>query len=87
MAQTGPGAFIVDIPRYQEFTTVASAMAQQGIQFTNIAGNSRITLSVLAPATWHYIGSDAQELFVQPALTAPGTERVVMGCDVTHLAW
>lgn len=85
MQQTGPGAFVVDIPRYQEFTTVASAMAQQGIRFTDISGNSRITLSVLAPTGWRYAGADAQELFSQPVLTRPGVQRVVIGCDVTLL--
>jgi hypothetical protein len=83
--QTGPRAVVVDLPRYQEFTSVASAMAQHGIRFTDIAGNSRITLSVLAPAGWRYTASDAQELFSQPVLTRPGVQRVVIGCDVTAL--
>jgi hypothetical protein len=84
--QTGPGVFIVDIPRYQEFTAVAQAMAQQGIRFTDIAGSSQITLSVLVPTRWNYDATDAHELFAQPVLTAPGTHRVVMGCNVTDLS-
>jgi hypothetical protein len=86
MEQIGPGTFVVDIPRYQEFTSVASAMAQQGIQFTDIAGNSQITLTVLAPAQWHYGAANARELFAQPVLTQPDAQRVVMGCNVRDLS-
>ena len=86
MEQTGPGSFMVDIPRYQEFTSVAKAMAEQGIQFNDIAGNSQITLSVLAPTQWHYDAANARELFAQPVLTHPGTQRVVMGCNVADLS-
>jgi hypothetical protein len=86
MDQIGPDAFIVDIPRYQEFTSIAEAMAEPGIQFTDIAGNSQITLSVLAPTSWRYSGDDATELFAHPVLTQPGTERIVIGCDVTNLS-
>ncbi|MGC2720804.1 MAG: hypothetical protein WA209_14565 [Candidatus Acidiferrales bacterium] len=81
----GPDALVVDIPRYQEFTVVAEAMAQQGVRFTDIAGNTRITISVLAPTSWRYPDADAQELFSQPMLTQPGIKRVVLGCEVSVL--
>jgi len=81
----GADAFVVDIPRYQEFTSVAEAMAQQGIRFTDIAGNTRITISVLAPTARQYGETDAKVLFTQPMLTRPGTQRVVLGCDVNVL--
>jgi hypothetical protein len=81
----GPRAYVVDIPRYQEFTTVASMLAQRGVRFVEIAGNSEITLSVLAPESWTYHGSDAQRLFSMPVLTHSGSQRVVLGCRVSEL--
>jgi len=83
--QAGPGAFIVDLPRYQEFTSVATALAERKARFVDMAGNSQITLSVLAPSGWKYGGPDAQVLFSSPILTNTGLTRTVLGCDVTSL--
>jgi hypothetical protein len=83
---TGPGEFIVDIPRYQEFTAIASTLAERDIHFVEIAGNSRITISVLAPQAWRYGHSDAQLLFSSQILTRPELQRFVMGCEVTSLS-
>ncbi len=83
--RAGPQAYIVDIPRYQEFTAIASKLAQHGVRFVEIAGNSQITLSVLAPQAWHYDGSVARQLFSMPILTHPGRQRVVLTCDVPSL--
>ena len=81
----GPHAYIVDIPRYQEFTATASMLAQRGAHFVEIAGNSQITVSVLASQTWRGDGLGAQRLFSMPVLTHPGLYRVVMRCDVMSL--
>jgi len=83
--QIGPHAFLVDIPRYQEFTNVASALAEGDVHFVEIAGNSRIIVSVLAPQPWHYDHSDAQQLFSMDVLTHPELKRLVIGCDVSSL--
>jgi hypothetical protein len=83
--RVGPQAHIVNFPRYQEFTTVASLMAQHGVRFVEIAGNSQITLSVLAPQGWHYDGSEARQLFSMPVLTHPGRQRIVLTCGVPSL--
>lgn len=85
MRQVGSQAFLVDIPRYQEFTNVASALAERDVHFVEIAGNSQIILSLLAPQSWHYDHSNAQQLFSTPILTHPELKRVVIGCDVTSL--
>jgi hypothetical protein len=79
-------AFLVDIPRYQEFTTVASALAERNVHFTEIAGNSQIAVSVLAPEPWHHRHPGAQELFWSPVLTHPQTKRVILSYEVTSLA-
>jgi hypothetical protein len=83
--QPGPRSFIVDIPRYQEFTTIASALATHDVHFVEIAGNSQITVSVLAPQSWHYDGQDAQHLFSHAVLTHPEQQRVILGCEVSSL--
>lgn len=83
--QVGPQALLVDIPRYQEFTSVASVFAERDVHFVEIADNAHITVSVLAPQSWHYDRADAQELFSNPVLTHPELKRIVIGCDVTAL--
>jgi hypothetical protein len=83
--QVDSSSFIVDIPRYQEFTSVASALSQQGVQFVEIAGNSQISLSVIAPASWRYSHPSAVSLFAAPVLIKPGFNRVVLTCDVSSL--
>lgn len=84
--QVGAQEFIVDMPRYQEFTAVASEFADHDVRFVEIAGNSRITISVLAPQSWRYDRPDAQQLFSTPILTRPEWKRVVLGCDVASLS-
>jgi hypothetical protein len=83
--QAGPQVSIVDVPRYQEFTPVAMALAGAGAQFVEIAGNSQITLSVVAPQSWHSKEPGATELFSSPILTHPEQKRTVIGCDVSSL--
>jgi len=83
--RVGPQAYILDMPRYQKFTAVASMLGQHGVRFVEIAGNSQITMSVLAPQTWRYQGSAAGQLFSMPLLTHSGWQRVVLTCGVSSL--
>ena len=83
--EVGARAFVVDIPRYQEFSDIASALADRGARFVEIAGNSEILVSVLAPQFWRYPNPDARPLFSSPVLTHPGLNRVVLGCDAASL--
>jgi len=63
------GATAAEIPRYQEFTTVASTLASGGVHFVEIAGNSQILISLLAPRDWRDESGDAEVLFSTPVLT------------------
>jgi hypothetical protein len=83
--QVDSSSFIVDIPRYQEFTSVASVLTAHGVRFVEIAGNMQISLSVIAPATWHYSHGDATTLFSAPVLINPRLNRVILACDVSSL--
>ena len=83
--QAGSGAFILATPRYQEFTAVAARLADRNALFVEIAGNSQIILSVLAPQTWGYNNRYGKELFAAPLLTRPDKQRVVLGCEARAL--
>lgn len=83
--QAGAGAFVVALPRYQEFTSVAVSLAGHNIRFVEIAGNSQLLVSVTAPQSWKYNHSDAAQIFAVPVLTHPEFQRFVLNCDVTSL--
>ncbi len=83
--QIGAQAWVVDLPRYQEFTVIASALTERDVRFVEIAGNSEILISVLAPPSWHYERADATELFSAPVLTHRELKRFALGCDVSSL--
>jgi hypothetical protein len=83
--QAGPRAFIVELPRYQEFSTVAEIFAQQEIYFLEIAGNAHIIVSVLAPQSWNYEATEGGQLFSSTVLTHPEIKRVIIRADVPSL--
>jgi hypothetical protein len=85
VSQVGSQAFIVDIPRYQEFTKIASGLAERGVHFVEIAGNGEILISVLAQDSSHFDGSGAHEVFSNPVLTNPGIRRIILACEVPSL--
>lgn len=79
------GAVLALVPRYHAFMTYAAMLAQQGVNFREIAGNrGPILLSVIAPAGWKLAG--ARELFRQPILTEAPLERVAVVVDVDALS-
>lgn len=83
--QVGPRAFVISAPRYHPFTPLAIQLAQQNLQFVEVAGNSSITLSLLAPQSSAEHASAAQKLFTIPVLTRPGWARQVVRSDVSSL--
>ncbi len=86
LATLADGASVVTVPRYEAFTSYAQAVAIQGINFKEIAGNSSfILVSLLAPDSWA-LQSPATLLLVQPILTRAGIKRVILTIPVTSLA-
>jgi hypothetical protein len=82
----GDGRALVTVPRYEAFMTYARALAMQGLDFQEIAGNSSfILVSVLAPDAWH-ADEPGAVLIEQPILTRPGTRRVLLAVAVDRLA-
>ncbi|MGE0497177.1 MAG: hypothetical protein AB7I35_20740 [Ramlibacter sp.] len=80
------GAALVTVPRYEAFMVYSQALADQGVDFSEIAGNdSFILVSLLTPATWKPDASLSQ-LLVQPILTRPGVQRALLAVPVKGLA-
>ena len=81
----GRDSFLVIIPRYQEFTPTAMSLAQQGVRFTDIAGNEDIVVSVLAPRSFAWDLDQGKPLFAADVLTNPQVERIVLQAPVPSL--
>jgi hypothetical protein len=81
--EIGRGAYLVSIPRYEEFTEIAVKLARKGIHFDQIAGNSVIVVSAVAQ-NWRYNTPEERLLFAEKFLTRD-VQRVVIECRVNDL--
>lgn len=80
----GAHDYVLEAPRYQPFTNVALALAGRGARFVEIAGNSSITISVVA-SSWSGESQSAQRLYSLRMLTRLGLHRVMLRCEVGSL--
>lgn len=86
LAALAGDAVLVTVPRYEAFTVYSQALAEQGVNFSEIAGNdSFILVSLLAPDSWRP-DSLPPPLLAQPILTRPGTQRLLLTVPVNALA-
>jgi hypothetical protein len=85
--RTLPGdAALATIPRYDAFTSYAQALAAQGLEFREIAGNDSIILvSLIGASDWQPRTGIEKRLLEQPILTQAGRKRVVATAQVRHL--
>ena len=83
--QVGPQQYLVKLPRYQEFTTVAQQLAAEGVTFVEIAGNDEIALTALVPKGWQYNQKDGSLQFRTRIPTSPDQERVELSTKVSDL--
>lgn len=81
----GNNQAIVEIPRYQEFTTAALGLIRDGVRFHQIAGNEIIVISAIAPVSWTNSMPNLQLLIAQPLLASPSNTRNVLLCRVAEL--
>jgi hypothetical protein len=80
------GAALVRLPRYEPFMKYAKALAEQGVAFQEIAGNTGVILvSVLVLEGWKHPDL-AQEIFAQPILTRSGISRRLLIVPVADLS-
>ncbi len=74
------------LPRYDKFAASATALAEQGRDFKEIAGNnSAILLTVLVPSAYHMRYENTQMVFTQPLPSAPETKRIALAVPVPSL--
>ena len=81
----GNNQAIVEIPRYQEFTTAALGLIHDGVRFRQIAGNELIVISAISSVSWANSMPNLQLLLAQPLLTNPDNRRNVLLCRVAEL--
>jgi hypothetical protein len=83
----GPDSATVTVPRYRAFMFYAQAIAQQGVNFREIAGNrGQIVASVIARRDVPPPPAPLRAILVQPILTQPAWERRVIAMPVAELA-
>jgi hypothetical protein len=80
------GRSLAMLPRYQPFTSAATALAGCGAQFDEIAGNDTIVLVSTISAMTAPAPPGARLLFELPILTQPGLERRAYVVQVAGLA-
>jgi hypothetical protein len=81
------GAVLGTVPRYRAFMSYAQALAAQGLEFQEVAGNSGvIVISVIDRSDAPPAAPPLRTVFVQPILTQQGSERRVMAVPIAQLA-
>jgi hypothetical protein len=83
--EVGGGAYIVIIPRYQEFTAVAEWLTNRGVDFVEIAGNDEILVTVIAPSDGTLNLTAGEIIFSTNLATAPERRRVGISTPVAAL--
>ena len=82
---SGPDV-LATIPRYESFMVYSRWLANQGIDFREIAGNDgEVLVSLLVPSAW-MSSAPSRTVFEQPILTRPGHKRVVLAIRVNQLS-
>jgi hypothetical protein len=76
---------LIEVPRYEEFTEVLLFLARNNINFTEIASNNDILLTIIAPAEWTFNRSDSTKLFEQVILTERSKKRIGLRVSVEAL--
>ncbi|WP_035053116.1 hypothetical protein [Andreprevotia chitinilytica] len=79
---------LASLPRYEAFKVYSAALAKQGVNFAEIAGNgpnAKLLITVLSPRSWETLPAGNSVLFVQPVLTDPARKRVALVTTVAGL--
>ena len=84
--QLGDGRVLIRTPRYQAYTDVVVGLARRGREVVEIAGNRRILVTVLAPASSKLSLPETTVLFEAPIQSQPDRRRVGLDASVPRLA-
>jgi hypothetical protein len=85
--KVGDHEYIAIIPREQAFTDIVPVLAENGVQFEDIAGNHSILVSAVTPPGWAYDLNEGTVLFKMNVLTQPYTKRIVIEIPVDQLSY
>lgn len=81
------GRQLITVPRYAAFNTYVSALAAEGVNIHEVAGNrSVILVSLLVPAETGLKSEDYDLMLEQPILTRPEQKRLVLKIPVSRLS-
>jgi len=81
----GGDSELLTLPRYEPFTAAMLSLASHDVHLVEIAGNTRILLTVIAPAEWTDAKSRGELLVEWPILTEREKKRVALIVDVARL--
>jgi hypothetical protein len=84
--QTGKGAYVIRLPRYEAFTGTALSLVDARVRFVDVAGNRDILITVIAPMSLDdRVFGAGQVIGVGPLLTDPQRKRVAVRVSVERL--
>lgn len=79
------GSVLLSLPRYEAFRDSVLKLVDQGVNFSEIAGNKDILMTSIVPATWKNDLAAGKILFEKPILTNPAEKRVALGVPIKSL--
>jgi hypothetical protein len=79
------GTALVALPRFEAFNQLVPRLLEQGVRFSEIAGNDEILVTVLAPSGWRYERPEGQVLFSLPVPSQPSRARFALKVPVASL--
>lgn len=78
---------LISLPRYDAFKNVAAELAKNGVEFKEIAGNSKeILITFITPRRWQYNLISAEELFYQNIPSESNFKRIAIKTSVNSLS-
>jgi hypothetical protein len=80
------GRAVLDLPRYYDFRIAATALAKQGVQLLDIAGNDSVILVTVIADLRATLPPNSRLLFEQPIITEPGRKRMAIILPVADLS-
>jgi hypothetical protein len=83
--QVGQGAYLVTLPRYEEFTRTVLTLTGKGVRFLDIAGNDEILISVIARRGTREQVPHGRVVASAPVLTDPTLLRLALSVPVSSL--
>lgn len=85
--EIGEDFFVISLPHYQGFTDIVPLLAQQGVEFVDIAGNNEIAVTVVATKDWDSSQLDGiATLFTMNTMGSKDMQRVVLQVPVAALS-